>query len=233
MAKAELITFQKFDNREDVELYTNILSENNIPFYVSDESYAPDVVNGGLMTRVEDYRLKLLPANFDKANTLLESVFAAHIAAIEQDYFLYQFTNEELLDVLRKPDEWGHLNYALAKKILGDKGVNFTEKDISEYKAERIEELAKPETASNKWVWYGYIAAIGGLFAITAGVLGIFTGLMLFNLKKTLPNGTRVYAYTEHNRKQGRIILIIAIIITSITAITRYVLDVGIAMYGY
>lgn len=70
---------------------------------------------------------------------------------------------------------------------------------------QRIEELAAPEEEHVAWVVFGYIAAVLG------GLLGFIIGLSLMRNRKTLPNGERVYAYSEANRKHGRTIVYIAV----------------------
>ena len=44
---------------------------------------------------------------------------------------------------------------------------------------------------------------MGYFFTIIGGLLGIFIGYSLFTVKKTLPNGKKVYSYSENDRKHG------------------------------
>lgn len=53
-------------------------------------------------------------------------------------------------------------------------------------------------------------------------MLGIFIGWFLTTYKKTLPNGERVYEYNENDRKQGRRILFIGIVIFAIAVIYKF-----------
>ena len=70
-------------------------------------------------------------------------------------------------------------------------------------KKQRIIELSKPEEGQNSYIIIGYICAILG------GLLGLFIGWHLLTYKKTLPNGSQVYAYSENDRKQGNRIVIL------------------------
>ena len=225
------VTFLKFDDATALEPYTDVLIQNNIDFKVEDQSYSTDPIIQTPGGNVHDFRIKLLPADFDKANALLENVFAAELEGIEPDYFLFDFTEEELMDVVRKPDEWGHLNYALAKKLLAGKGkvIDTTQKES--FEKERIAELSKTEKSSGMWIAIAYLCAVLGLLVIYLGAVGIFIGLMLSTFKKTLPNGQRVFVYDEDNRKHGKRIFAIALVTTIITIVLRYVAMISVLAY--
>ena len=55
------------------------------------------------------------------------------------------------------------------------------------------------------WIAFGYLCAFGG------GAIGVFTGWHLMTLKKTLPDGRKVYVYSSNTRKHGQRILLIGI----------------------
>lgn len=222
MSNKGYITFLKFDDVDAINAYAEVLTQNNISFQLEDESYSVDPILQTPGTTIRDFRLKLKPVDFDKANALLERVFEAEINSIDKGYFIFEFTDDELLDVVKKPDEWGHLNYVLAKKLLNDKGITIDKATVEKFENERIKELKKPDKSSNAWIVAAYLAAIFGLF------LGVFIGAMLVSFKKTLPNGERVYAYSEQNRKHGLIILIIGLITTTTGFIIRYYTNISI-----
>jgi hypothetical protein len=64
---------------------------------------------------------------------------------VDQDYYLLTFTDTELLEILAKPDEWGHFDCVLAKKPLTDRGHAITDAYTKQLKAKRLEELAQYE----------------------------------------------------------------------------------------
>ena len=74
-------------------------------------------------------------------------------------------------------------------------------------KEQRIIDLAKPEENQVTWIIAGYF------FAIIGGLLGIIIGYSLMNSKKTLPNGVQVYSYNNKDRKHGKNIFYIEIIV--------------------
>ena len=126
-----------------------------------------------------------------------------------------RFTDDELIEVITKSDEWNKFDISLAKKLLKDKGKEITPEKIEEIKRQRIIELSKPEEGQKGYIILGYITAFLG------GLLGIFIGWHLLTYKKTLPNGNRIYAYSENDRKQGNRILTIGYIFLAFWLIIR------------
>jgi hypothetical protein len=112
--------------------------------------------------------------------------------------------------VLEKADEWSPFDVSLAQKILTDRGKPVSDAELKSIHNQRIEELKAPEPSQKTWIIIGYVAAFLG------GVLGLFIGWHLFNHKKTLPNGEKVYGHTESDRKQGKIIFYISLVSTAI-----------------
>ena len=61
-------------------------------------------------------------ADFPRAHLALKAYYQAQLSTMDPDYYLFSFTDTELLEIVTHPDEWGHLDYALAKKLLADRG---------------------------------------------------------------------------------------------------------------
>ena len=137
---------------------------------------------------------------------MLQQISLSQIDSVDKDYYLFNFTDLELMEVITKRDEWGHLDFILAQKILKERGKEIKPEVVELLKKQRLEELAKPEENQKAWIYAGYITAVLG------GFLGIFIGWHLSTYKKTLPNGDRVYGHSQSDRKHGNRILIIGVI---------------------
>jgi hypothetical protein len=198
----ELITFRTFDDLALAEDITDTLKQNNIPYEL--KTFAPKIDIATMTSAPLAYAIMAHGNDFNRINKLLGESAAADIEKIDADYYLFAFTDEELLDVLTKADEWSAFDVALARKILTDRGREISAERISNIREERIEELKQPEPSPAFWIVLGYI------FAFLGGIIGVFFGRHLYAHKKTLPNGEMVFAYSENVRKHGRNIFFIA-----------------------
>ena len=80
---------------------------------------------------------------------------------------------------------------------------------------QRLEERAQPAENQKQWIIAGYI------FACLGGLLGIIIGYYLWTSKKTLPNGQKVPSYTESDRKHGKYIFYIGLIVAPTALIIK------------
>jgi hypothetical protein len=210
----DLITFKTFNDLVLANVLTELLGQHDIPFQVEETSasFNPAFISNEL-TKV--YEVKIKGEDFTHVNQLLKEQETDDINQVEKDYYLFDFTDGELLDVLAKADEWSPFDYQLARKILTERGVEINDKKLADLTKSRIEELKKPEPAQNSWVIIGYI------FALAGGVIGLFVGWHLSTYKKTLPNGEMVYGYNEKDRKHGKWIFYLSIFVFVIAIIFK------------
>ncbi|MGH2664256.1 hypothetical protein [Flavobacterium sp.] len=201
----EFLTFQRSGKKEDLLSLSEILKENNIDSLIEDTGNSLDSNLGNSQFAIE-YLLKVKKSDFEKARKLSEEISERELDEVEEDYFLFGFSEVELEEVVFKKDEWGDFNFALALKILKERGVEITPEQIKNFEGKRLIELSKPEEKQTEWIFFGYV------FAVLGGFLGVLTGWYLLTLKKTLPNGERVYSYSTSDRKHGKRIFCIGIV---------------------
>lgn len=204
MENSQFITFQKFNFKEDAVELATFLRESQIEYRIEDTSSGLDS-NFGNTELTKDYLIKLKKEDFEKADVLLLQISSNLVETIDRNHYLHEFTDEELKEIIVKKDEWSHLDFLLAQKILKERGQEIIPEEIEKHRKQRLEDLAKPEEHQATWIIIGYFLAFLG------GFLGIFIGWYLKTHKKTLPNGDRVYNYTESDRKQGNRILILSL----------------------
>lgn len=205
-------TFKRYTTAVQAQEILQLLEANGIACRLADNKSNVDQ-NFGKESLV-DFEVQLYPQDFEKAEAILEAQAAQWINDLPQDHYLFAFTDSELREVVYKKDEWSELDYVLAKKLLADRGYHIDEQDIKVQEELRIAELAKPEDVGF-WITVGYIMALLG------GFFGVLTGYMVYYSKKTLPNGKKVYAYTNENREHAKSILIIGILVLIITVSWR------------
>lgn len=199
------LTFQKFNDPVLAQQMGEHLKEHGIPFVIEDNQkfFDPSFAYNHIEA---DVSLKLAPQDFTRARQALEQYYSAQLDDVEKDYYLFQFTDEELMEIVSKPDEWGAFDYQLAQKLLRERGKEVQPAVAELLKTQRTKELAKPDTIHRWWIYAGYISAVlGGLFGLIIGATLVFN-------KKTLPNGEKIFAYDERVRNHGTRILVISAI---------------------
>lgn len=193
---SDLITFQILQDRAQTEQLVELLRDNGIPAEIeilpltADNSY------------VQSFALKLQTSDQAKATQLLQTISEQEIDSLPADYYLYTFTKPELLEVIAQAHEWSELDVILAKKLLEKQGENLTDQQISTMQQARMQELAKADQSP-------FMVELGYFCAILGGFLGLIVGWNLMVMKKTLPDGSKVYTYSENTRSHGKRIVII------------------------
>jgi hypothetical protein len=212
-------TFGKFEKKEDALKLADLFDKNNISYEIEDLEFNFDQLFSSNKVNNE-YRVKIQLQNFEKADALV--VASANDDAIgihqsENQHYLYDFTDTELIDIVTKSDEWSKQDYTLALSILKERGKEISEVEIASLKNKRIEDLSKPENHNTLWIYIGYLSALAG------GLFGIVIGWHLISSKKKLPNGDHLYNFSPAGRKHGRIMLLLGFIIL-IYVITKHIL---------
>jgi hypothetical protein len=199
-----LLTFQKFNDPQIAAAIAEQLQARGIPTEVVNEAPSFDVsfANNQFEPTIQ---LKLAPADFTKARAALQAYYRSKLKDLDADYYLFSFTNAELLDIIKTPDEWGDLDYALARELLAERGEPVTAQQEVAFHRERLAVLARPEQTHPLQVLIGYVCALFGVFGFIIGYIFVFQ-------KKTLPNGDRVYLYPPGERRHGKYILILSAI---------------------
>lgn len=213
--KEEFITFQKFNDQNSASELGDFFKEKKLEYVLEDNSlsFDPTFANNGFG---KEFCIKLRQSDFEKGNALLFEKSEGESIEIEKDYYLLSFTDKELFELIAASDEWSQFDVSLAKRLLKERGKEISSDEIKKIKIKRIEELSKPEEGQNTYIILGYI------FAFLGGFLGMFIGWHLSTFKKTLPNGDRIYAYSENDRKQGNRILKISIMFFVIWLLYRF-----------
>ncbi len=205
MSTEQFVTFQKFNDKELALELAAFLKENTIEYLLEDTSTPFDATWANNEFEKE-FRIKLKKEDFEKADSFLQNITLGQIETVDKDYYLFDFTDDELMEIITKRDEWSQFDFLLAQKLLKERGKEIKPEVVELLKSQRIAALGKPEESQKTWIYLGYgMAFLGGL-------LGLFTGWHLLTHKKILPNGDKVYAYSESDRKHGLRITVIGAI---------------------
>jgi len=199
----EFVLFQSFFTEDEAASVIEPLKENGIAYQLvrSKEILDRTFIGDNLEKK---FFLKIRSSDFLNANEILDARILQNITALEKDYYLFSFTNDELIEILRKPDEWSRQDFLIARKILDERGQHINEEVIKDLKSKRINELSREESEPTLTIIAGYILAL--LFSI----VGLFFGLTFLTAKKNIPNGKKVFTYSRSTRRHGRNIVILS-----------------------
>ena len=203
----DFVIFRRFNKPEQAIEMAEELGKHEIEYEIIEDEPGIDITFTGNSEFQKETQLMIRPSDFEKAYQILEADADEELKDIPADHYLFEFSTEELNDIISKRDEWSSLDYRLALKLLKERGQVISEDHIKSLKEERIIELAKPDKDQGGWIVFAYVLSLLG------GLLGVLIGWYLWTMKKTLPNGEKVYAYSASDRWQGRRIFFLGIII--------------------
>jgi hypothetical protein len=207
--------FRSFYVEDDAQELATILRGRGIEVRIENTKPRIDKIIIGHSPEPNTH-LKIKSTDFEKANQIIDEFILKNLEDIDKDYYLNSFSTEELVDVLRKPDEWNNQDVILARKLLEERKYSVTETELEKLSGVRAEELKKPAKGSLSWIIVGYA------IAIAFGYPGIFFGLFMMSMKKVLPNGTKVLTYDRSTRLHCLAIAVIGTIVTTYILFTRF-----------
>ncbi|CAL1519395.1 hypothetical protein [Chitinophaga sp. MM2321] len=215
----QLLAFKRFHTAEQAAEIISLLQEHNIPVQYEEEVLLMDKIYVG--QNFDQRHLVKIPAGyFSQADTLLKSRINVSLEDVEPDYYLLSFSTEELKEVIIKKDEWGDFDYALALKLLEKQGISYSPEQLQLLGDSRLETLSQPQDLSAIWLLIGYLSPLLLFlpipFSTIFSFIGIFIGAFVRLTKKTLPDGSRINAFSLKTRNQGKWMIISGIVLTVI-----------------
>lgn len=200
MPEEPLIIFRKFHDFTQAKAFSEDLTTKGIANVLVDNSPTYDISFSG-NTLQNEVIVKIKKSDFELANSVMQKQSEMLAETIDDEHYLYEFSDEELYDVLLKSDEWTPLDYQISQNILKKRGKPVDDQFLDKLKYIRLQELSEPDKSKPLWIIFaGYGSAILG------GFLGIYLGWFLWRFKKTLPDGKKVLAHNEVDRMHGKII---------------------------
>lgn len=197
MSSTNFNVFKRFSSEGEAKQIALFLKRNDVEIQLTLSAPNVDLSFSG-DTSQNQYELRISSNDFDRARLLLEKEADINLEDVDENHYLYDFTNNELLEILEKPDEWSELDVVLARKLLSSRGKYITDEEVKQLRQGRVENLAKPEKVDWFWIAVGYCTALMG------GLLGMTIGYFIWNQRKVLPNGAKVHTYANDDREHGK-----------------------------
>ena len=198
-------TFRRFPDRLEAEAFGAQLAAANVRYEIENNSPKVDVTFVGNPLQ-RQYIVKVYQEDWNAAKQLLEAEAAEMMTQIDSEYYLFDFTNEELFDLLKKPDEWNELDQLLAPKILKERGEAIDNAYVDHLEAARLSELKQQKEASPLLIKAGYA------LALATGIFGVMIGWILMTSQRTLPDSSRQALFGEKTTTNGRWIFLLGVV---------------------
>lgn len=217
MEPSEFATFRRLHSREEAQALASDLDRLGFKVELAqDDTPAGEAIMG---TGMSVYRIRLDVSEFIRAEQALENDVEDE-NEIPAGYYLLDFTDQELVDVLMKVDEWSTYDRRLARVLLAKRGKPIPEELVASIRQQRIDDLSQPASAQTGFIVLGYISNLLG------GLLGVAIGYHLNTSKKTLPNGERIYVYRVKDRRHGKRMFFLGLVIFILLVVVRITMRV-------
>lgn len=145
------------------------------------------------------FDLQLKQEDFVKADQLmLERAY--RMAEEAEESFLIALSDDELMDVVYKYDEWGEANHAIARRLLKKHGKSLSDEYILSLRKKRWNELHKTVRANLALIVIGYLSVI------LPGILAMGIGWYLYYATEVGRDGKQFRKYDSASRINGIII---------------------------
>ena len=217
-ADAGFRNFQTFASAGAAQPLLQALTEAGIPhnttFDTGQVAFDPSFANNQLTS---NFTVQLSLADFERGTQLLNKLNEHALSQIAPDHYLLRFTDEELMDLVVKPDEWSALDVALASQLLRQRGRDISPDALQLLRQRRVAELAQPDQDHKALVRSGYLSAMLG------GLIGVGIGYQLYTSRKQLPTGQRVYAYSPTDRVHGIRMMVLGVCVFILVLATRLI----------
>ncbi|MEX1003295.1 MAG: hypothetical protein WDZ35_14340 [Crocinitomicaceae bacterium] len=209
------VVYKQFRSLDRATELFNLLKNHGLDPYLSDDLPPFDVTFSG-NNLAYSYEIQLDSSAFQRADELLQEQASEWMPLEDEAHYLKKFTDQELIEVIQKIDEWSVYDRIIARKLLVERGQTFTDEQIKHFEEDRIKQLSKPEKISIQRIVGGYIAAL------SFGFVGILIGYAMMKATKTLPNGNKVFVYDTDSRFHGKIIFTVGIVILLAVLIVQW-----------
>lgn len=203
------IVFKTLTNIEEAEKIGEGLAIGGIAYEIESPPQLLDRNFIGEQPMPEHY-IKVRPSDFIRAHEIVDELYKNIAATVGKDYYLFDFSDEQILEVANHKNEWGDLNYYIALEILTKRGISY-DKQLTNVLEEEAAAIV-PHPAKPIYLALAYIILIISFIFFNPyfSIGGLIIGLLLYGASKTLKNGKRVPYYDANSRKNGIAMIVIA-----------------------
>lgn len=203
------IVFKTLTNIEEAEKIGEQLALHHIAYEIESP---PQLLDRNFIGEqlMPDHYIKVRPSDFTRAHEIVDELYKNIAVTVGKDYYLFDFSDEEILEVANHKNQWGDLNYYVALEILAKRGIPY-DKQLTNALEEEAAAIV-PQPAKPFYLFLAYIILAISFLSIhpAFSIVGLIAGLFLYGATKTLKNGTRIPYYDPNSRNNGIAMIVIA-----------------------
>lgn len=206
--------YRNFQFEEDALPFIDLLKENEIPYeFNGSQTLITEAIVGS--PNYPKFVLKILRSDFASVNSIIEKEVLKNAADFHEHY-LNDFTDHELLAILRKPDESSIEDITITKELLKRRGIPIDPSALLEMKQERLNELQKGKRENVGWMLLFFLLLSAAIVFFNMFFIIGTVGLSwhYWNDKSSDIDGNKFYTYDERTRKYGITFGILSLILT-------------------
>lgn len=207
--ESDFIELSRYRDNQNVAETTDILDSANIPYRLGATASHFDITTIGTGSTPEVI-ISVRREDYIAARSAMEDEYLK--IKLPEDHYLLTSADDELADILGKPEEWSAFDVAHARKIARDRGID--DALIKRKKSERMEQLQRGKPVSKKLLIFGWISSVLG------GLIGLGIAWSICFMKEKEPEG-EFYTYDERSRELGRPMFKVACWMTAIILFLR------------
>lgn len=154
------VEYQKFPSAEIAIELISILDENKISYQVDDKGLGYSIISNPFDNFII---VKIQRKNIKKVNELTQKQEQLDYNDINEDHYLYTFSDKDIIDVIANPSEWTKIEIRLANEIAKQRKLELSAENINSAKIKKLKEIVREEQDANNKVkntanWFGAIA---------------------------------------------------------------------------
>ncbi len=202
--------YKHIEQKSELDAIVKLLKSNNIPYEVSS---AASIIDASIVGTVNmpKFTLKLHPSDFQEANHIIKDSINVSEIDINDYQHLKLLDNDELFEILRKPEEWTVEAELAARKILEHRNVRVSQEELEqEREALRIKNRKGKSVPFGIQVAYFISIIMGFIFGIIFLIAGISMGYYYAFGKTVDENGNKQFIYDKKAREGGKLMLVFA-----------------------
>jgi hypothetical protein len=161
MSETKFKLLQQSNSKEEILELNELLNKNSVKTKLINSSLANSGMEALGVSTISTFAIHIQQKDFQRANEILEKAADKQVNHIGKDHYLYDFTDEELYDILQNRNEWNHIDYSLSKKILKERGKEIKTEDLETINEGEEERLKSKDVIPKHVVLIGYACAAG------------------------------------------------------------------------